>query len=97
MTRQPLCELRDLEEGEINAFGDYILVKSGDKVYCYKDLCTHQDVKLSDFGELIAGEIVCHAHNGKFCLENGKASCLPAREPLTSYDISIEDGKVYLS
>ena len=91
-----IAKCSDVLPGTINEFSNFIIVKNSDGYSCYKDLCSHQDVKLSDFGELVAGEIVCHAHNGKFDSSTGAATCLPARQALDKIDIVVKDGNIYL-
>lgn len=90
-----LCKLEELAEDQIASFAlqgnDIIAVidKAGEpKVY--RDLCSHQDVKLSDFGEITEErELICHAHAAKFCLKTGGALCQPATEPITSYPCKV--------
>ena len=41
------------------------------------------------------GEIVCHAHNGKFNSVDGRATCLPATKGLNKIDIVVIDGIIY--
>ena len=95
MTRKLIANCQDVKPTEINCFGDYIVIDNGNSYSCYKDLCSHQDVKLSDFGELVGGEIVCHAHNGKFNSVDGRATCLPATKGLNKIDIVVIDGIIY--
>lgn len=91
-----IASCSEVKKYELNCFDNYIILDNNGTYSCYKDLCSHQDVKLSDFGELIAGEIVCHAHNGKFDAKDGSATCLPARQALEKIDIVVLDGNIYL-
>ncbi len=97
MPRKLIASCSEIVRGQLNCIGDYILIDNDGFYSCYKDLCSHQDVKLSDFGELIAGEIVCHAHNGKFNSKDGSPTCLPARQALEKIDIVVIDGNIYLN
>ncbi len=73
-----------------------ILVRVDDKVMCYGDFCTHQDVRLSEFGEIEKDELVCWAHGAHFDACSGKALCFPATEALHAYPVKIEDGAVFV-
>lgn len=73
-----------------------VLVRMGDKVMCYGDFCTHQDVKLSEFGEIEKDELVCWAHGAHFDVCSGKALCYPATEALRSYSVKVEEGVVFV-
>jgi len=78
----------DFPEGKIIAKRiagkDVILIRRQGVVQCYVDECTHQPVKLSEFGEVTGGRLVCHAHGGTFDLDNkGKVICDPPYEALT--------------
>ena len=97
MYRKLIASCKDVLEGQINCFEGYIVISYDGEYSCYKDLCSHQDVKLSDFGELIAGEIVCHAHDGRFNAKDGSPTCLPARQALEKIDILVIDGNIYLN
>lgn len=63
----------------------------------YRDLCSHQDVKLSDFGEITPErELICHAHAAKFCLAQGTALCHPGKDPLTAFPCKVEDDQLWV-
>lgn len=92
--------LQDMPENEIIPFshhaGDYILVRRGEEVSAFVDLCSHQEIKLSEFGEIQRGVLICHAHGAAFDCHDGKALCFPAKSPLQQIATRITAGLVEL-
>jgi nitrite reductase/ring-hydroxylating ferredoxin subunit len=90
--------LADMPEDVIIPFShraeDYIVIRRGDSVTAFIDLCSHQAIKLSEFGEIQQGVLVCHAHGAVFDCADGKELCFPATEPLQSIPTRISDGQV---
>jgi naphthalene 1,2-dioxygenase ferredoxin component len=72
-----------------------IIVNSSAGIQCFVDECTHQPIPLSDFGEVLDGRLICHAHGGQFDLEcRGKALCFPLSQDLKSFNVKIERSRV---
>lgn len=71
-----------------------ILFSVQDKAVCYLDRCSHQDVRLSDFGKRENDHILCFAHGAVFSLVDGSVMYPPACEALTSFDCRVQDGVV---
>lgn len=89
--REGVITTRDVEGREV------ILVRLHGGLLCYLDRCAHQPVKLSEFGELRGGLLVCHAHGGGFDLaRGGLAVCGPPKEPLTPFRCLEEKGQVFV-
>lgn len=61
-----------------------IVIHWSDRYLCYTDACSHQPVKLSEFGLLAPeGILMCQAHGACFDVaKEGVALCFPARENL---------------
>ena len=74
---------------------DIALYTVGDAVYATDNLCTHGNARLCD-GFLDGHEIECPLHQGKFDVRDGRALCEPATEPLRSYSVKLEGGRVYV-
>ncbi len=97
-----LCPLSDLADGEARRFeveGRAVaVVRIGDDVYAIGDVCSHQDVSLSE-GEVDPDErtIECWKHGSTFDLKSGEPLCLPATRPVPVYEVTITDGVVWLS
>jgi len=63
--------------------------------YAIEDVCTH------DYGQLTGGDmegcqVVCPRHGAKFDITSGEALTAPAYEPVDTFPIKVEDGKVYV-
>lgn len=71
------------------------VVRIGDAVYAIGDVCTHQDVSLSE-GEVNVDEctLECPKHGSEFSLVNGDALSLPATKPVAVFDAEVVDGMV---
>ncbi|MDT7838628.1 non-heme iron oxygenase ferredoxin subunit [Aquabacterium sp. OR-4] len=75
---------------------DIALYTVGDAVYATDNLCSHGNARLCD-GFLDGHEIECPLHQGKFDVRTGAPSCAPVTEPVTSYPVRIENGRVWLA
>lgn len=65
------------------------------EVFATDNLCTHGHARLCD-GFLDGHEIECPLHQGKFDVRSGQPTCAPVTEPLRSYPVKVEGGRVYL-
>ena len=75
----------------------WVLVRQGTQLSCFYDLCSHQDVKLSEFAQLDAqGGILCFAHGARFSPLNGDPLCFPGKLPLWKADLRLESGAVWI-
>ncbi|MDT5153610.1 MAG: 3-phenylpropionate/trans-cinnamate dioxygenase ferredoxin component [Mycobacterium sp.] len=63
------------------------------EVFAVSDLCSHEDIELSD-GELDGEDVECPAHGSRFNVRTGEVSGLPAEDPVATYPVTVEDGKV---
>jgi len=50
---------------------ELIFIRRSGSVLAFDGLCTHQPIKLSEFGEILGGKLICHAHGGVFDLDRG--------------------------
>jgi len=75
---------------------DIALYGVGGEVFATDNICTHGHARLCD-GFLEGNEIECPLHQGKFDVRNGKPTCAPVTEPLRSYPVKIEGGRVWLA
>jgi 3-phenylpropionate/trans-cinnamate dioxygenase ferredoxin component len=71
------------------------LVRIDDDVYAIGDVCSHQDISLSE-GEVISDEktIECWKHGSAFSLEDGHPEALPATKPVPVYEARVVDGEI---
>jgi len=71
------------------------LVRIDDDVYAIGDVCSHQDVSLSE-GEVLCDEreLECWKHGSTFSLIDGSPQALPATKPVPVYGARLVDGQI---
>ena len=74
---------------------DIALCTVGAAVYAIDNVCTHGQACLSD-GFLDGHQIECPLHQGRFDVRSGQPLCEPVDEPLRSYPVKIEGGRVFV-
>lgn len=97
-----------IEAGELSEFeetdrkqvdlGDGKLVgvfKLDDEFYCVSAWCSHMRANMMH-GDVIDDELICPLHGARFDLRTGKNLSLPAVQPIDSYEVKVEDGKIYI-
>lgn len=72
------------------------MFRIGDDVYALGDRCSHAEASLAE-GEIWDGTVECPRHGSEFELKTGVPGSLPATEPVPTYDVTVEDGTVYLT
>jgi 3-phenylpropionate/trans-cinnamate dioxygenase ferredoxin component len=65
------------------------------ELFAIDDTCTHQDASLSD-GWLEGCAVECPLHAACFDLRTGRPSGPPAKKPVQTHGVVIEDGLVYI-
>ena len=65
-------------------------------VYAINNLCSHGNAKLCD-GFVEGHQVECPFHQAMFDLRDGSVSCGPATEPVKSWPVKIDNGRVYLN
>ena len=70
-----------------------LLANVGGRLCAVDDTCTHEDASLST--GVLKGELVkCPLHNSRFNVRTGEALEEPAEEPLRTYPVREEGGRV---
>lgn len=102
MTEVRVARLDELAEGtprkvEVDGF-PVVIVRIGDSVYALGDTCSHAEASLSE-GEVYTEEkeIECPLHGSTFVLESGEPTCLPATEPVPTFEVVLTDGDVWVA
>lgn len=72
-----------------------MVVRCGFEIFAVDDLCTH-DGQALEGAEVESCEIICPRHGARFCLRTGQALTPPAYEPLRSYGVRIDNGRVLI-
>ncbi|MCW2816067.1 MAG: ferredoxin [Nocardioides sp.] len=98
--RRFACEDGDLEPGEsMTVPGDVAVAlyrnEHGD-YFATADTCTHEDWSLGEDSDLEGNEVVCPLHMARFDIRSGEALCFPATIALQTYEVQVDDGKVYV-
>ena len=75
--------------------GEVLIYHTRDRYYVYPNLCTHQNVPLSD-GYLVGDAIICRLHGAKFDLATGACLRAPARSNLHAYPSLVRDGYLFI-
>ncbi|MFD7711317.1 bifunctional 3-phenylpropionate/cinnamic acid dioxygenase ferredoxin subunit [Streptomyces sp. NPDC059785] len=94
----PVCRLADLPEGEsvrLDTTPPVAVFHTGGELYAIDDTCTHQDASLSE-GWLEGCLVECPLHAAAFDLRTGQPACLPARRPVRTHRVTVDDGIVHV-
>ena len=70
-----------------------VVVRCGSDLYAVEDRCTHDGEPLGE-AEVESCQIICPRHGAHFCLRTGEALTPPAYEPLRTYKVREEEGRV---
>ena len=74
---------------------DIALFSVEGEVFAINNLCTHGNAKLCE-GFVEGHHVECPFHQALFNLRDGSVSCGPATEPVKSWPLKIENGRVFL-
>jgi nitrite reductase/ring-hydroxylating ferredoxin subunit len=93
-----LCSEDSVDEGEVlrvdvHPFAPIAVYNIDGEFYATQDRCTHAEASLAD-GTVTGSVIECPFHGGCFDIVSGKATARPAKKPLETYDVRVEDGLV---
>ena len=92
----PLADLAPGTARRVEVDGHVIaLVRIDDDVYAIGDVCSHQNISLSE-GEVLCDDkaIECWKHGSAFSLETGEPESLPATLPVPVYAARVVDGQI---
>ncbi len=64
--------------------------------FAIDDTCSHAQCSLGSEGFLDGNVLTCGCHGAQFDVTNGKVMSLPAPTDVTSYEVKIENGDVYV-
>jgi 3-phenylpropionate/trans-cinnamate dioxygenase ferredoxin component len=65
------------------------------ELFAIHDICTHDGETLTG-GPVEGTEIVCPRHGARFSLRTGEVLAPPAYEPVRTYGVRIQDGRLWL-
>ncbi|BDH45427.1 3-phenylpropionate/cinnamic acid dioxygenase ferredoxin subunit [Salmonella enterica subsp. enterica serovar Choleraesuis] len=93
------CSVADLGDGEamrIDAGPGIALFHVDGEFYALNDRCSHGNASMSEGYVEDDATVECPLHAASFCLKTGRAMCLPATDPLPTWPVKVEGGKVYI-
>jgi len=71
------------------------MFRVGDDFYAIGDKCSHAEASLVE-GDVYGTDVECPRHGSEFDMKTGKPLQLPATAAVPTYEVSVEDGTVYL-
>ena len=71
------------------------LYNVGGEIHATSNICTHAFASMVD-GFQEDDVIECPLHGGRFEIKSGKALCAPVTQDLQTFEVKVEDGKVYV-
>ena len=99
MTFVEIVKAGELREGTMRccevAGRRILLANVAGRLYAVDDACTHEDASLST-GVLKGEHVKCPLHNSRFNVRTGEALEEPAEEPLRTYPVREEGGRVLI-
>jgi 3-phenylpropionate/trans-cinnamate dioxygenase ferredoxin subunit len=72
-----------------------LVVRCGTELYAIEDRCTHDGEPLEG-AEVESCQIICPRHGAHFCVKTGEALSPPAYEPLRTFKVRIEGGRIFV-
>ena len=95
----PACRLADLPRGEafrLDTDPPVSVFHTDDGgLFAIDDTCTHQDASLAD-GWLEGCEVECPLHASKFDLRTGAVDSPPAKLPVRTHEVVVENHTIYV-
>lgn len=97
-TWSAIAEVDELDIDEMKAFEldgrRLLLVRTAERFYVVDEMCSHEDYSLA-LGCIKGQRIKCSLHGSYFDLDSGEALDEPADEPICTYRVKVENGRVY--
>ena len=80
----------------VEAGGRHLIIANADgRYYAVDEMCSHEDYSLA-LGCIKGRLIKCSLHGSYFDLATGEPTEEPASEPIGTYPVRLEDGKVWV-
>ncbi len=71
-----------------------VLVAWGGRWFAIEDRCSHAGCAFTDDGEIDGFHAICNCHGSEFDVRTGRPLRGPARVPIATFTIRIEDGLI---
>ena len=96
----PVAAQNALDDGEMMACNvngvDVLLCRVDGQYYAVSNRCSHARQVLST-GKLRGHEINCPLHGARFDIRNGQCLAAPASQPIKTFPVTLEGGKVHVT
>lgn len=96
-----VCKTDELEPGSrlvVELGRKWIVIfNSAGEYYALEDMCSHDEVPLSEGALLDDYTIECHAHRACFDIRTGAVLAAPANVPVKRYETRVMDGEVQVA
>jgi 3-phenylpropionate/trans-cinnamate dioxygenase ferredoxin component len=70
-----------------------LVIRCGTDLYAVENRCTHDGEPLEG-AEVESCQIICPRHGAHFCIRTGEALSPPAYEPLRTFQVRVENGRI---
>jgi 3-phenylpropionate/trans-cinnamate dioxygenase ferredoxin component len=94
-----VCAVADLPEGEglrVELPEPIAVFNVAGEFYAIDDTCTHQDASLADGYLEDDCTVECPLHASCFDLRTGAVSGPPAKQPVRTHPVVVEDGTIFV-
>ncbi len=71
-----------------------VLVASDGRWYAIEDRCSHAGCSFIDDGQIEGFHAICNCHGSEFDVRTGQVVRPPAREPIQTYPVRIDGGRI---
>lgn len=97
VTVAPDDELGESETLRVDVDGTVMAVtRTGGAVHAFGEFCTHRFGPLSE-GRVCDGQVECPWHRSVFDVRTGRATGGPAKKPVPSFPVRVEEGPIRVS
>lgn len=94
-----VAALSEIQPGErLSIFVDDVpslLVRIGDDFFAIEDVCSHDGQPLTD-GAVKDCSIICPRHGARFDLKTGQPLCMPATEPISTFEVQVRGDDIFV-
>ena len=99
LTWQDVAALEDVFEGAgiavVVGGREIAIFQAEGAIYATDNLCSHGDARLCE-GFVEGHEVECPFHQGRFDLRTGHATCAPAVEPIHTWPVKVQAGRIWV-
>lgn len=95
-----VCATSQLLPGEMTTAWDgdtaIVVLNHDGHFYALEDRCSHEDFELSAGAfDPATGSIECVLHGARFDVQDGRALCAPAYEPVAKFPVKVDDAGIW--